>query len=236
MTSIMDFFNSSSVGFTKENFAHGGILLDMHERGFPVFVAHRLPHHTFPVKRWWYSLMWKGLVEASEDELSTHPLGDDLLTLRTYAETERERTGSPWTKDPKNVPSCVAHYLHFWHLLAVALEHGIPNILLERLLTAPTVDVVLDVLKGARICMGGADVDCRNIAEEIVRGRQEATHMHFENSVEGGENFTNRLYRQKEEKFMNYTLCRDALHDLMTFCEDSVKHCKEVNKAYYGND
>ena len=142
--------------------------------------------------------------------------------------------------------SCVAHYIHFWHLLTVALRYGIPYVRIEALLSAPTVNDVMRVLEKSRICApaGSSSADdghrhhCQLIAEKILHGRQDKTQVHSKNTkhLASGTNFTAELYRQKEQRFLNETFCHDALRDLIAFCGDNIPGCRSVNEAYGYDD
>lgn len=235
MTAVMSTLSTSNVGFTKDNFANGKLLLDMHLRGFPVFVAHRLPQHTFPANiPKWYELIWDSFQEASAEELRRLPSGDHLVALRSYAASQNSTT---WKMGDKNVKACVAHYIHFWHLLTVARQHGIPHVQIETLLLAPTVADITRVLNESHLC-GSSGVDpalCHRIAETIIRDRNEKTHMHSDQKpLVAGANFTAELYRQKEQTFLT-TSCPNALQELITFCRDNIPGCQLVNEAYFAN-
>lgn len=227
-----------SVEFMKENFANGKALLDMHTKGYPVFLAHRLPQHTFPIKDRWYKQMWTALHEAPEDKLKELPYGEHLLNLRTYVANrlEQESKGRDrfW-----HVPSCLAHYVHFFHLFMVALHYDIPHVRIETLLLAPTIDEIMNVLHEARICSWSTHTEtgndkCTRLAETIFHGRQTKTHMHSNTAetLASGNDLSANIYRQREQRYLNETTCHDALQDTLTYCGDNIPGCHDVNKVY----
>jgi hypothetical protein len=116
----------SRIGFTKENHGNGQVLLDFCQAGYPVFVAHRLPQHAFPVTRavkHFYDAAHRGIMEEPEVLLPRMPAGDRLVRLRDHVKG-MNRTAIL----ADSVTDCLAHHLHFWHLILVAIENGISHL------------------------------------------------------------------------------------------------------------
>ena len=135
----------------------------------------------------------------------------------------------------KQLASCASHYIHFWHLLTVALEHGIPYVRIESLLLAQTASDVMKVLEASHLCAGNSQ--CQLMAETVLHERQSKTNIHLDTSIEDGQNFTAYLYRQKEQRFLNETSCHDVFTDTIKFCDDNIPGCRDVNEAFgYNND
>ena len=203
--------------------------------------------------------MWDRLTKAAETQLLDLPHGDDLVTLRSYAmkrvaeRTQKDAAGVMaksvgrehqlarrplqlfMVRRQKQLASCASHYIHFWHLLTVALEHGIPYVRIESLLLAQTASDVMKVLEASHLCAGNSQ--CQLMAETVLHERQSKTNIHLDTSIEDGQNFTANLYRQKEQRFLNETSCHDVFTDIIKFCDDNIPGCRDVNEAFgYNND
>lgn len=224
--------NGNSGGFAKENF-NGKLLLDLHKRGYLVFVAHRLPQHTFPSTFYvvkWYRHMLSSLFQAPNEDLRALPFGNELMQMRSYIKSQQTKPNTVFANG-NSVMICVSHYIHFWYLLSVALENDIPHFKIEDLLLAPTRNDVLSVLVQSRVCREH-DVSCERIATEVVQRRERKTHMHADGDFEPGSSLTADLYKEKERMYEEETLCHDALTNLMAFCAHNIKGCNVTNQAY----
>ena len=206
-------------------------MLDMAAAKYSVFVAYRGPEHTFPsdaAVHAFFGAIWNSLKNARGRDLLTLPYGRELLDLRTYIVAEQRSKG--YFRGGLS-EACVAHYIHFWRLLSVAIEHSIPHVKIENLLLARTAEDIAVVLERAGICSQG-DAAYRRIAEELFKQRQKKTWMHTNrDDLQDGINFTSSLYEMKEADF-NKSQCRHALADLMSFCDDNVRGCRGVNRVY----
>ena len=221
-----------SRGFARENF-NGNLLLDLHRRGYMVFVAHRLPHHTFPSSLFvvkWYFHMLSSLFQAPNDELGELPFGAELVQMKSYVKSERKKPNTLFANG-NSVMICVSHYIHFWYLLSVALENDIPHFQIEDLLLAPTTNDVLSVLVQSRVCRED-DVPCERIAMEVVQRRERKTNMHADGDFKPGSSLTADLYKEKEKLYKDETLCHDARTNLMSFCANNIRGCNVTNRAY----
>ena len=234
---ILDSLKADGAGLVKENFGTWQ-LLDLHQEGYPVFVAHRLPQHTFPIKfppmRKFWTVIWRSFLAADpETSLMQLPAGERLVQLQQYAKNvSAHLTGFQ--------PECLAHYIHFWHLLTIAIENNIPHIQIEKLLLAEHQTDIISELTGAGICRHDRIKDefCEILAKELDAIRKNVVHPHDSNRVKNIMEFSSNqslsanLYQMKERNFEAEGTCREALFNIFAFCSSNVRGCDEVNKAY----
>ena len=153
--------------------------------------------------------------------------------MRSYAASrlESEREGG---NIDNQLPGCLAHYIHFFHLFIVALNNGIPHVQIEMLLLVKSVSDIMDVLRESRICSASSSEDqCTQLAETIFHDRQNKTSVHSDSeSLIPGIDLSTSIYRRKERQFLKQTTCHDVLQDIIAFCGDHISGCQHVNEMY----
>lgn len=233
---VLQALKEDGAGFVKENFGTWQ-MLDFHRKGYPVFVAHRLPQHTFPIKRKitrnYWTAIWRSFLNADPQEfLLKFPAGDRLVQLQEYAKAV----------SPNLIgfqPECLAHYIHFWHLLTIAIENGIPHVQIEKILLAEEQNDIITEFINAGICRADriSEYYCSRLAQEVYTMRNKITMSHDSKTENIHQiNITQRLsvnlYELKEQNFEAEGTCRSALVDIFEFCSEHVKGCEVVNKEY----
>ena len=234
---ILMALKKDGAGLVKENVGTWQ-LLDFHREGYPVFVAHRLPQHTFPIKhpvvRKIWTAIWNSFLAADpRGSLMQLPAGERLVQLQQYANNVS-------THLVGFQPECLAHYIHFWHLLTIAIENDIPHIQIEKVLLAHDQTDIITELTGAGICRKDRinEKYCKILAKELDTIRNNVVNPHDSNYIRKSVEFNStqslsvNLYRGKEKSFEEEGTCRDALTKIFYFCSSNVPGCDEVNKAY----
>lgn len=227
------FATEVGTGFSKENFASGWMLRELHRRNYPVFVMFRAPQHTFPfIPTGWYSRdMLTNLLATEREALEELPHGHGLVFFQ-----EALRKNVTHAQNPVN--ECVGHYLHFWHLLAVARDEEVPVVTLESLVLLEDGDLSKYLVP---LCdkLQLTPPRCQDLAAAILRGRQLPTHLHSTTkqlaAAEGHtRNFSMHLLLEKEATYRRKAVgCDEAVSTLARLCEKHVEGCREVNDLYF---
>ena len=234
---ILVALKQDGAGLVKENVGTWQ-LLEFHRKGYPVFVAHRLPQHTFPIKhpvvrRFWTAIWDSFLAADPQTSLLQLPAGERLVQLQQYANNVSSHLVG-------FQPECLAHYIHFWHLLTIAIENDIPHVQIEKVLLAHDQTDIITELTDAGICRQDRinEKYCKILAEKLDTIRNNVIHPHDSNYLKKSvvynstQSLSANLYHSKEKSFEEEGTCRDALVKIIDFCSSNVPGCDEVNKAY----
>jgi len=225
---ILELARSNGFMFAKENFGNGFQLSYLNQNNFNTFVAFRSPKHTFPTPgSKWYLDIWRSLMLTPREDLLLLPVGSDLLLLRSQAVNLIASDSSGFQRE------CIAHFLHYWQLIAIALNDNIPIVNIDRILLARTQVSVLKELKDAGICTmkGFEEGNCNKIARAIFEFGKNPVHMHSSHHSKNKFS-TSKLFQEREEKYRKETKCDNVLKKLMMFCEMNIEGCTSVLDVY----
>lgn len=108
--------------------------------------------------------------------------------------------------------NCLAHYMHFWHLISVAEMLGLPWIKMESLHGVDSEHVV--------------HVLCEKLKIDSI-------HLH---NVSNAVNFSYVALEANKRITYATTGCAQALDSAMHFCETKLDGCARINMLYAGKD
>jgi len=225
---VLNLARENGFMFAKENFGNGFQLQYLNQNNFTTFIAFRSAKHTFPTPgSKWYLDIWKSLMRTSRKDLLQLPSGSSLVLLRDHA-----------TKLISNNPygfqrECIAHFLHFWQLLAVALKDMIPVINIDRLLLVKTRADALNELQDAGVCSldGLEEGRCEVFAAAVFNFSKKPVHLHT--GVHFQHEFsTSELFKRRESEYQRKTKCDEVLQQLMSFCKLYIRDCSSILEIY----
>ena len=238
---IMTDFYSSGNTFVKDNFGTLNIDKFATRPGFRTVVALRPPWLTFPFEQSrytvWYSDLYFAFVKSKEGWHS-YP---QLLALRNHVSAVY-----PITNTSLTLQACLAHYIHFFHLVTRARAHKLPLLRTDLLLALP-----VDILRAyVHYALDPTNwwhapvVD--NFVDVIARKRMVPRLVHS-NSTRGilmdreinssGTQMLHAIFESHIKKWHS-SVCPRALWDLAHWCERSLgKSCAAFNRVYgYSNE
>ena len=224
-TSVLSTYHSTSSTFTKDNFANGWHLQRLHEAGFKTFLFFRSPCSTFPLtprSQPWWPAIWRRFVTANPSDLVKLPFGRNLTVMQEYFKQNEKL----YDLDQMN---CLAHYMHFWHLISVAEMLGLPWIKMESLHGVDSEHVVHVLCEKLKI----DSVSCSKLRDSLYKRRNIPIHLH---NVSNAVNFSYVALEANKRIRYATTGCALVLDSAMHFCETKLDGCARINMLYAGKD
>ena len=216
-------FGATNATFAKENFAALTIDQFAKQPGVRVYVALRPPWLTFPVTS--YQEWWQGVYRAfvgSDEQWQPFP---SLTRLRQHLQTTH-----PVQRTPAQLQSCLAHYVHFFHLVSRARALGVPVLRTDTVLTLSRAQLEVYLRKSMP---GYSQASIEKLTAVVTELRDKPLNVHNTQTrrIAHGPTVSASLFDAHLRQW-NATGCGPSLEKLASWCAAQLDDCTAFNDLY----